>query len=161
MLDSTSWIWYNPWINITCTQYPNTTTIWSGPQKISLRFFFFQVKDEIQWMNVCVLWLKTLQALGKRRVSFAIQLKVHWNYNAKTMYTAWSLVCIELLEGFRQVLNPNPRHLGTWTSRYWLGHLGTRYWTVRALDETIFLTDHNCLVLVNCQYFCTSSSLWL
>ena len=47
-----------------------------------------------------------------------IQLKVHWNYNAKTMYTAWSLVCIELLEGFRQVLNPNPRHLGTWTSRY-------------------------------------------
>ena len=39
-------------------------------------------------MNVCVLWLKTLQALGNRRVSFAIQLKVHWNiYNAKTMYT--------------------------------------------------------------------------
>jgi hypothetical protein len=44
----------------------------------------------------------------------------------------------------------NPRHLGTWTSRYWLGHLGTRswtfrywpghlgtrYWTVRDLDET-------------------------
>ena len=65
----------------------------------------------------------------------------------------------------------NPRHLGTWTSRYWLGHLGTRswtfrywpghlgtgYWTVRDLDETIFLTDHNCLVLINCQYFCTST----
>jgi hypothetical protein len=28
-------------------------------------------------------------------------------------------------------------------------HLGTRYWTVRDLDETIFLTDHNCLVLIN------------
>ena len=67
----------------------------------------------------------------------------------------------------------NPRHLGTWTFRYWLGHLGTRYWTflywpghlgtpywtVRDLDETIFGTDHNCLVLINCQYFCTSSSL--
>jgi hypothetical protein len=39
-------------------------------------------------MNVCVLWLKTSQALGNRQVSFAIQLKVHWNiYNAKTMYT--------------------------------------------------------------------------
>jgi hypothetical protein len=24
--------------------------------------------------------------------------------------------------------------------------------------ETIFGTDHNCLVLINCQYFCTSSS---
>ena len=34
-----------------------------------------------------------------------------------------------------------------------------RYWTVRDLDGTIFLTDHNCLVLINCQYFCTSSSL--
>jgi len=58
----------------------------------------------------------------------------------------------------------NPRHLGTWTFRYWLGHLGTRYWTfrywpghlgtrywtVRDLDETIFGTDHNCLVLINC-----------
>ena len=69
----------------------------------------------------------------------------------------------------------NPRHLGTWTFQYWLGHLGTRYWifrywpghlgtrywTVRdlELDETIFGTDHNCLVLINCQYFCTSSSL--
>jgi hypothetical protein len=58
----------------------------------------------------------------------------------------------------------NPRHLGTWTSRYWTfrywpGHLGTRYWTVRDLDETIFGTDHNCLVLINCQYVCTSSSL--
>ena len=40
-------------------------------------------------MNVCVLWLKTPQALGNRRVSLAIQLKVHWNiYNAKIMYTA-------------------------------------------------------------------------
>ena len=39
-------------------------------------------------MNVCVLWLKTSQALGNRQVSFTIQLKVHWNiYNAKTMYT--------------------------------------------------------------------------
>jgi hypothetical protein len=38
----------------------------------------------------------------------------------------------------------------TWTSRYW---------TVRDLDETIFGTDHNCLVLINWQYFCTSSSL--
>jgi hypothetical protein len=25
----------------------------------------------------------------------------------------------------------------TWTSRYWIGHLGTRFWTVRDLDETI------------------------
>ena len=52
-------------------------------------------------------------------------------------------------------------HLGTryWTFRYWPGYLGTRYWTVRDLDETIFGTDHNCLVLINCQYFCTSSSL--
>ena len=49
----------------------------------------------------------------------------------------------------------NPRYLGTWTSRSWT----SRYWTVRDLDETIFLTDHNCLVLINCQYFCTSSSL--
>ena len=40
-------------------------------------------------MNVCVLWLKSSQALGNRRVSLAIQLKVPWNiYNAKTMYTA-------------------------------------------------------------------------
>jgi hypothetical protein len=39
------------------------------------------------------------------------------------------------------------------------GHFGTRYWTVRDLDETIFGTDHICLVLINCQYFCTSSSL--
>ena len=39
------------------------------------------------------------------------------------------------------------------------GHLDTRNWTVRDLDETIFLTDHNCLVLINCQYFCTNSSL--
>jgi hypothetical protein len=27
------------------------------------------------------------------------------------------------------VSSSNPRHLGTWTSRYWLGHLGTRFWT--------------------------------
>jgi hypothetical protein len=40
----------------------------------------------------------------------------------------------------------------------WPGHLGTRYWTVQDLDETIFGTDHNCLVLINCQYFCTSTS---
>ena len=73
----------------------------------------------------------------------------------------------------------NPRHLGTWTSRYldisvltWTSRYSvldisvltwtSRYsvlWTVRDLDETIFLTDHNCLVLINCQYFCTSSSL--
>ena len=33
--------------------------------------------------------------------------------------------------------------------------LGTRYWTIRDLDETI----RYCLVLINCQYFCTSSSL--
>jgi hypothetical protein len=46
-----------------------------------------------------------------------------------------------------------------WTFQYWPGHLGTRYWTVRDLDETIFGTDHNCLVLINCQYFCTSSFL--
>ena len=49
------------------------------------------------------------------------------------------------------------------------GHFGTDldisvlgtvwYWTVRDLDETIFGTDHNCLVLINWQYFCTSSSL--
>jgi hypothetical protein len=32
-----------------------------------------------------------------------------------------------------------------------------RYWTVRDLDETIFGTDHNCLVLINCQYFCIST----
>ena len=57
----------------------------------------------------------------------------------------------------------NPRHFGTdldisvldisvltWTYRYS---------TVRDLDETLFGTDHNCLVLINCQYFCTSSSL--
>jgi hypothetical protein len=25
----------------------------------------------------------------------------------------------------------NPRHLGTWTFQYWLGHLGTRYWIFR------------------------------
>ena len=66
----------------------------------------------------------------------------------------------------------NPRHLGTWKFRYWLGHRSrysvldisiltwtSRYWTVRDLDETIFGTDHNCLVLINCQYFCTGSSL--
>ena len=52
-----------------------------------------------------------------------------------------------------------PGQLGTWTFRYWPGHLGTRYWTVRDMDETIFGTDHNCLALINCQYFCTSSSL--
>ena len=59
----------------------------------------------------------------------------------------------------------NPRHLGTWTSRYldisvltWTSRYSV-LWTVRDLDETIFLTDHNCLVLINCQYFCTSSSL--
>jgi hypothetical protein len=66
-----------------------------------------------------------------------------------------------------------PGQLGTWTLRYWLGHLGTRYWTFRYwpghpgtrywtvwdLDETIFGTDHNCLVLINWQYFCTSSSM--
>jgi hypothetical protein len=52
-------------------------------------------------------------------------------------------------------------HLGTryWTFRYWPGHLSTRHWTVRDLDETIFGTDYNCLVLINWQYFCTSSSL--
>jgi hypothetical protein len=46
-----------------------------------------------------------------------------------------------------------PGHLGTrsWTFRYWPGHLGTRYWTVRDLDETIFLIDHNYLVLINCR----------
>jgi hypothetical protein len=46
------------------------------------------------------------------------------------------------------------RRTYSWTFRYWPGHLGTRYWTVRDLDETIFLTDHNCLILINCQYFC-------
>jgi hypothetical protein len=68
------------------------------------------------------------------------------------------------------LITSNPRHLGTWTTRYlnisvltwtfryWPGHLGTQYWKVRDLDETIFGTDHNCLVLINCQYF--SSSLW-
>ena len=61
----------------------------------------------------------------------------------------------------------NPRHLGSWTTRYldisvldisvltWT----SRYWTVQDLDETIFGTYHNCLVLINCQYFCSSSSL--
>ena len=62
------------------------------------------------------------------------------------------------------ILFVNPRHLGTWTSRYSVLDISvltwtSRYWTVRDLDETIFLTDHNCLVLINCQYFCTSSSL--
>jgi hypothetical protein len=58
-----------------------------------------------------------------------------------------------LSSSFQQWANVN------FAYRYWPGHLGTRYWTVRDLDETIFLTDHNCLVLINCQYFCTSSSL--
>jgi hypothetical protein len=69
----------------------------------------------------------------------------------------------------------NPRYLGTWTAWYMdisvlgTGHFGTDldisvlgtvwYWTVRDLDETIFGTDHNCLVLIIWQYFCTSSSL--
>ena len=43
-----------------------------------------------------------------------------------------------------------------WTSRYSVLDISvltwtSRYWTVRDLDETIFLTDHNCLVLINCQ----------
>ena len=83
----------------------------------------------------------------------------------------FSLLPIKLIHAHTQTragVFLNPRHLGTWTFRYWLGHLGTRYWpghlgtrywTVRDLDETIFGTDHNCLVLINCQYFCTSRSL--
>ena len=50
----------------------------------------------------------------------------------------------------------------TWTSRYSVLDISVLTWTVRDLDETIFGrlgTDHNCLVLINCQYFCTSSSL--
>ena len=47
----------------------------------------------------------------------------------------------------------------TWTSRYSVLTWTSRYWTVRDWDETIFGTDHNCLALINCQYFCTSSSL--
>jgi hypothetical protein len=54
----------------------------------------------------------------------------------------------------------NPRHLGTWTTRYldisvldisvltWT----SRYWTVRDLDETIFGTYHNCLVPIRVIY---------
>ena len=57
------------------------------------------------------------------------------------------------------LLQMNPRHLGTWTSRYSVLDISALTWTVRDFDETIFLTDHNCLVLINCQYFCTSSSL--
>ena len=41
------------------------------------------------------------------------------------------------------------------------GHFGTDLdiSVLGDLDETIFGTDHNCLVLINYQYFCTSSSL--
>ena len=50
---------------------------------------------------------------------------------------------------FYQVVQ-NPRHLGTDLD---ISVLGTGHF------RTIFETDHNCLVLINCQYFCTSSSL--
>jgi hypothetical protein len=50
---------------------------------------------------------------------------------------------------FYQVVQ-NPRHLGTDLD---ISVLGTGHF------RTIFDTDHNCLVLINCQYFCTSSSL--
>ena len=47
-----------------------------------------------------------------------------------------------------------PGHFGTDLdiSVLGTGHLGTLYWKVRdlELDETIFGTDHNCLVLINC-----------
>jgi RNA recognition motif-containing protein len=46
----------------------------------------------------------------------------------------------------------NLRNLVTWTSLY-------SVLDSSGLDETQFGTDHNCLVLINCQYFCTSSSL--
>ena len=45
----------------------------------------------------------------------------------------------------------------TWTSWYCIGHLGTQYWTVRNLDETIRYWPQ--LFGTYCQYFCTSSSL--
>ena len=61
------------------------------------------------------------------------------------------------------------RQIGTWFKRILdisvPGHFGTD------LDISVlgtgqfgtwmrqFGTDHNCLVLINCQYFCTSSSL--
>jgi hypothetical protein len=57
-----------------------------------------------------------------------------------------------------RLLIMNPRHLGTWTTRYldisvltwtsrywtfryWPGHLGTRYWTVRDLENSQFWHD--------------------
>jgi hypothetical protein len=49
----------------------------------------------------------------------------------------------------------NPRHLGTDLdiSVLGTGHFGTD------LDISVLGTDHNCLVLINCQYLCTSSYL--
>ena len=66
---------------------------------------------------------------------------------------------------YRRQYYLNPRQLGTWTFRYWLGQVGIE------LDISVlstgqfgtwmrqFGTDHNCLVLINCQNFCNSNSL--
>ena len=64
------------------------------------------------------------------------------------------LTFIQLVSGeFSRILDISvPGHFGTDLD---ISVLGTRYWTVRDLDEIIFGTDHNCLVLINC----TSSSL--
>jgi hypothetical protein len=55
-----------------------------------------------------------------------------------------------------------PKCLGAELScflRYWIGHLGTRYWTFRDLDETIRYWPQLFGTYLICQYFCTSSSL--
>ena len=87
-----------------------------------------------------------------------------------------SLVSLQILETVNSLFDinrpvMNPRHLGTWTtrnldisvltwtSRYSVLDISVLTWTVRDLNETIFGTDYNCLLLINCQYFCTSSSL--
>ena len=69
------------------------------------------------------------------------------------------------------VATANPRHLGTWTFRYWLGLLGTEHFgtdlDISVLGNGQFETwmrqysvlTTNVWYLLICQYFYTSSSL--